>query len=91
MYMYVLFIFAILVFFRLAMKLLDKKRIKVKKGEYLAVNERNMLAKVHVYTCTCICYKDCVLSCSATVYTALITLHGVPIHYGHIYVFSRAL
>ena len=28
------------------MKLLDKKRIKVKKGEYLAVNERNMLAKV---------------------------------------------
>ena len=35
---------------RLAMKLLDKKRIKVKKGEYLALNERNMLAKV--YTCT---------------------------------------
>ena len=32
------------------MKLLDKKRIKAKKGEYLAVNERNMLAKV--YTCT---------------------------------------
>jgi hypothetical protein len=31
----------------LAMKLLDKKRIKVKKGEYLAVNERNMLAKVN--------------------------------------------
>lgn len=31
----------------LAMKLLDKKRIKAKKGEYLAVNERNMLAKVN--------------------------------------------
>ena len=43
----------VLYMYRLAMKLLDKKRIKVKKGEYLAVNERNMLAKVHVYTCTC--------------------------------------
>ena len=31
---------------RFAMKLLDKKRIKVKKGELLALNERNMLAKV---------------------------------------------
>ena len=30
------------------MKLLDKKRIKVKKGELLALNERNMLAKVSV-------------------------------------------
>ena len=30
------------------MKLLDKKRIKAKKGEYLAVNERNMLAKVYM-------------------------------------------
>jgi serine/threonine protein kinase len=29
-----------------AMKLLDKKRIKLKKGELLALNERNMLAKV---------------------------------------------
>ena len=28
------------------MKLLDKKRIKTKKGEHLALNERNMLAKV---------------------------------------------
>ena len=28
------------------MKLLDKKRIKIKKGEHLALNERNMLAKV---------------------------------------------
>ena len=28
------------------MKLLDKKRIKVKKGELLSLNERNMLAKV---------------------------------------------
>ena len=38
------------------MKLLDKKRIKVKKGEYLAVNERNMLAKVgNLYTCTQLC------------------------------------
>lgn len=35
---------------RLAMKLLDKKRIKAKKGEYLAVNERNMLAKVSLWT-----------------------------------------
>ena len=33
------------------MKLLDKKRIKVKKGEYLAVNERNMLAKVIYMYC----------------------------------------
>ena len=31
---------------RFAMKLLDKKRIKVKKGELLSLNERNMLAKV---------------------------------------------
>lgn len=31
---------------RFALKLLDKKRIKAKKGEILAVNERNMLAKV---------------------------------------------
>lgn len=30
-----------------AMKLLDKKRIKVKKGELLSLNERNMLAKVN--------------------------------------------
>ena len=30
------------------MKLLDKKRIKVKRGELLALNERNMLAKVTV-------------------------------------------
>lgn len=30
-----------------ALKLLDKKRIKVKKGEHLALNERNMLAKVN--------------------------------------------
>ena len=30
------------------MKLLDKKRIKVKKGELLALNERNMLAKVSI-------------------------------------------
>lgn len=37
--------------FRLAMKLLDKKRIKVKKGECLAVNERNMLAKVQYIMC----------------------------------------
>ena len=44
------------VMIRLAMKLLDKKRIKVKKGEYLAVNERNMLAKVgNLYTCTQLC------------------------------------
>lgn len=28
------------------MKLLDKKRIKLKKGEALALNEKNMLAKV---------------------------------------------
>ena len=32
--------------FRFALKLLDKKRIKVKKGELLALNERNMLARV---------------------------------------------
>ncbi len=32
---------------RFAMKLLDKKRIKLKKGEALALNERNMLAKVN--------------------------------------------
>ena len=32
---------------RFALKLLDKKRIKAKKGELLAVNERNMLAKVN--------------------------------------------
>ena len=31
---------------RFALKLLDKKRIKVKKGELLALNEKNMLAKV---------------------------------------------
>lgn len=31
---------------RFAMKLLDKKRIKLKKGEALALNEKNMLAKV---------------------------------------------
>ena len=31
---------------RFALKLLDKKRIKVKKGEMLAINEKNMLAKV---------------------------------------------
>ncbi len=31
---------------RFALKLLDKKRIKAKKGEHLALNERNMLAKV---------------------------------------------
>ena len=36
--------------YRLALKLLDKKRIKVKKSEYLAVNERNMLAKVCIMT-----------------------------------------
>lgn len=30
-----------------AMKLLDKKRIKLKKGEALALNERNMLARVN--------------------------------------------
>ena len=29
------------------MKLLDKKRIKLKKGEALALNEKNMLAKVN--------------------------------------------
>ena len=29
-----------------ALKLLDKKRIKVKKGEMLAINEKNMLAKI---------------------------------------------
>eukprot|EP00731_Ephydatia_muelleri_P022459 Em0015g42a len=29
-----------------ALKLLDKKRIKVKKGEMLALNEKNMLAKI---------------------------------------------
>ena len=34
------------------MKLLDKKRIKAKKGEYLAVNERNMLAKVYICICS---------------------------------------
>ena len=33
-------------FYRFAMKLLDKKRIKLKKGEALAINEKNMLAKV---------------------------------------------
>jgi len=34
---------------RFAMKLLDKKRIKMKKGEHLAINEKNMLAKVCVH------------------------------------------
>ena len=40
--------------FRFAMKLLDKKRIKMKKGEHLALNERNILAKVCV-VCVCVC------------------------------------
>ena len=60
------------------MKLLDKKRIKVKKGEYLAVNERNMLAKVicnsYMYILVCLnmcvfCYrtKDLYTLCRSTV------------------------
>ena len=44
--------------FRFAMKLLDKKRIKMKKGEHLALNERNILAKVCVVcVCVCVCRK----------------------------------
>ena len=37
------------------MKLLDKKRIKMKKGEHLALNERNILAKVCVVCVVCVC------------------------------------
>ena len=33
---------------RFALKLLDKKRIKVKNGQLLSLNERNMLAKVSI-------------------------------------------
>ena len=60
--------------FRFALKLLDKKRIKAKKGEILAVNERNMLAKVTLTLYTISCFTAC--DCS---YTGQQSIRGQPI------------
>ena len=47
------------------MKLLDKKRIKLKKGEALALNERNMLARVGSQP-VCVCLSVCLSVCLAS-------------------------
>lgn len=35
-----------IIFYRFALKCLDKKRLKLKKGEDVAINERNILMRV---------------------------------------------